>query len=171
MQVELDKNPELKAELPQLQNVSQENLQKLDSFVKKDPSGNEFVNPNDLKTQLGFSDKEVKEVQKTLEKSNKTPIENRDGTLQSTMALSQTDSIKTSVKNEDTPIEKLSYLFKDFGSIKVEAGCSYSYSVWNVWGNRWTLRGGFNARINDCMVQQASSNYNYIASIATPNQN
>ena len=150
MQVELDKNPELKAQsanAPKLESLSQETIKSIDNFVKKDINGNNIVNQSDL-TKLGLSATEVVEVTKAMDNYNKMPLEIKDGSSTATQAVSTTSTNKEVLKNENTPIEKLSELVANFGSVKAEAAGYGCYQA-----NGWINWSGVGVWISGCIKQ------------------
>jgi hypothetical protein len=130
----------------------------VDLLVKKDPSGNNFVDSNLIKQKTNLTEEQVKSVQKAMTTFNQLPNELKDGSNQAVQQISNTATIKQLQKDENTQVEKLLSFVSEFGNVKASAWwCSpgTDYSVYYWWGQADYL--------NPCGVSLAKAGYGLIA--------
>ena len=129
--------------------LTQDQIKIIDQLVKKDITGNNFVDANLIKSKANLNDQQVNEVVKAMNNYNQLPTELKDGTINSVQATTATTTLKNVEKDEATPLEKVISFVSEFGNVKASAWCSSQYGGWVNWS-------GVYLRANDCT-------YRYIA--------
>jgi hypothetical protein len=115
-------------------NLDQKKVQEIDKLTRKDLNGNISINSDEVKTKLGLSDVQIIATNKAINNFNKLPLELKDNSIGSVVAITQTTQLKIEENNQKDISEKLSQLL--LGSVKTHADCGdvtfSGYSQW--WG-------------------------------------
>ena len=109
---------------PKLETISQEQIKQIDDVVKKDISGNNFVDVPTIKIKANLTDSQAQEVVKAMNNYNQLPEEIKDGTSQSTQATITTNTAKEIEKNDASTVEKVADFVGNFGGIKASASAT-----------------------------------------------
>ena len=131
--------------MPKL-DLTQDQIKTIDQLVKKDISGNNFVDANLIKSKANLNDQQVDEVVKAMNNYNQLPTELKDGTINSVQATTATTTLKNVEKDEATPLEKVISFVSEFGNVKASAigyGC--------YWINPWINWGGMGFEMSSCI--------------------
>jgi hypothetical protein len=120
--------------------LTETQIKEVDKLVKKDLSGNNFVDSNEIKTKVKLTDEQTKQVQVAMKSYNDMPTELKDGTSQATSKILETNTQKLLTKDQASTAEKVLSYIADFGGVKASAWTYYGqagmqmYVEWWGWG-------------------------------------
>jgi hypothetical protein len=139
--------------------LTETQIKEVDKLVKKDISGNNFIDHNEIKSKVKLTDEQTKQVQVAMNSYNSLPVEIKDGTSQATSKILETNTQKVLTKDQASTTYKILSYVKDFGGVKADAYWCNSYATQfearsNWWGVEiinttcgWWASGAYTAGI------------------------
>jgi hypothetical protein len=117
--------------------ISEQQIKEVDKLVKKDISGNNFVDSNEIKSKVKLTDEQAKQVQVAMKSYNDMPTELKDGTSQAVSQVTESKTQKLLTKDQDSTAEKALSYITDFGGVKASAWTYYGYFGMQMYVEWW----------------------------------
>ncbi len=136
-------------------------------MVKKNLSGNNFVDSNQLQRDLKLTSEQANQVQKAINNFNNLPTELKDGSSKTIKQIFKTTIFKQLEKDENTLLENTIVFVEKLGVVNINADSCYSSTIDYYWWGVWFDHSGCVAKDLAYNFQQWGNNASWAGGVCS----